>query len=222
MPTIFPIQWINLMSDHQKGGPEGERLLGSFYSDAQWSAFFKRHGFEQIIHRHDGIAASMFLLRKTFMLTTPPIIINVDDPECRWLEEVQARVSELPDLPDDARLWLVATKEINGLLGFFRCLSWDIGVDKCRCVHILDTKPGAKVPQITADSPAFKEVQKKDMVYNVYKDGKWGTYRGFLTPEGKWSRFQFNVGRSFFYLWPHHICLLPDKLIRSKSMMQTI
>ena len=184
LSTFFPIKAIVSASLGGRGGPEGDRSLGCFYTDAQWSALFARHGLEQIMHRHDGISASLFLLRKPLVPTTPPVIINVDDQTGSWLEEVQARCAELRDSPQDARLWLVAKTELSGILGFFRSLTWEFGSDKVRCVHIADNKPGVKLPQITVDSPDFKEIQRKDMVYNVFKNGKWGTYRGFIIPEG--------------------------------------
>ena len=116
------------------------------------------------------------------MPRTPPVIVNVDDLQCSWLEEVQKRCAELRDSPKDARLWLVATKELSGILGFFRALTWEMGQDKIRCIQIYDT---TSAPQITADSTDFKELVRKDMTYNIYKNSKWGTYRGFIISEGK-------------------------------------
>ena len=186
LPTLYPIKAIVSASCNGNNGPEGTRTFGSFYSDAQWSAFFARHGFEQIMHRRDGISASLFLLRKPFVPTTPPVIVHVDDLQCSWLEEVQARCAELKESPKDARLWLVAETELSGILGFFRALVWDITQEKIRCVQIGETT-GVKIPKITADSADFKELVKKDITYNVYKGGKWGTYRGFVMPEGMLS-----------------------------------
>ncbi|GFR81558.1 fatty acid synthase-like [Elysia marginata] len=183
LPTLFPIKAIVSASLGGHGGPEGDRSFGCFYTDAQWTAFFKRHGFEQVMHRHDGFSASLFLLRKPLVPITPPVIVNVDDLQCSWLEEVQARCAELRDSPKDARLWLVAKTELSGILGFFRSLTWEVGIDKLRCIQICDSSPGSKLPEITADSADFKELVRKDMAYNIYKNGKWGSYRGFVVPE---------------------------------------
>ena len=184
LPTFFPIKAIVSATLDGKGGPEGDRSFGCFYTDAQWSALFARHGFEQIMHIHDGLALSLFLLRKPFESTIPPVIINVDDLQCSWLEEVQKRCAELQDSPNDARLWLVAKTELSGILGFFRSLTWEFGTDKLRCIQIDDATAGPNVPQISADSSGFKELVRKDLAYNVFKNGAWGTYRGFVIPDG--------------------------------------
>ncbi|RUS75295.1 hypothetical protein EGW08_016938, partial [Elysia chlorotica] len=180
LSTFFPIKAIVSASLGGKGGPEGDRAMGCFYTDAQWSALFARHGFEQIMHIPDGIAVSMFLLRKPFEPSVAPIIINVDDLECSWLEEVQARCAELQDSHKDSRLWLVANTELSGVLGFLRSLVWEFGSEKLRCIQIDDATAGPNPPKISADSADFKELVRKDLAYNVFKNGKWGTYRGFV------------------------------------------
>ena len=178
----FVCAWVN----ECKGGPEGERILGFYYTETQWRAFFARHGFEEIIHRADGVTSAFFLLRKRVEVVTPPHILHVDDLQCSWLEKVQAKVLDLNDEPDDARLWLVATSENTGLWGFMQSLRWEPGYEKVRCVHVSNRKPASRVPKLTVESPDFQEIMRKDIVNNVFRDGRWGTYSALIISEGKY------------------------------------
>lgn len=166
-----------------EAGPEGERILGSYYTESQWRAFFTRHGFEEIIHRADGITSATFLLRKRLDTMTPPRIIHVDDLQYSWLEEVKARFEELQSEPEDARLWLVATSENSGIWGMVQCLRWEAGSEKLRCVHVSNRKSGSAMPKLTENSPEFEELIRKDLVNNVFRDGRWGTYRFLMMSE---------------------------------------
>ena len=159
-------------------------MLGFYYTDAQWRAFFERQGFEEIIHRADGVFNAFFLLRKRVEVVTPPHILHVDDLQCSWLEEVQARFLELKDEPEDARLWLVATSENAGMWGFIKSLRCEPGAEKLRCVHVSNRNPESSMPRLTVDSPDFNEIIKKDIVNNVFRDGRWGTYTVMMISEG--------------------------------------
>ncbi|GFO05497.1 fatty acid synthase-like [Plakobranchus ocellatus] len=178
LSLLYPVEsFVTPSLNTGLGGPEGDRILGCYYSDSQWRAFFARHSFEEIIHRNNAINSSLYLLRKQQVVVTPPRIIYIDDLQFSWLDEVQARFAEIQQEPEDARLWLVATSKLSGIWGFFGCLRWEMGSEKLRCVHICNTKPESKFPEITMDSAEFKELMKKDLAYNVYRDGRWGTYR---------------------------------------------
>ncbi|RUS77019.1 hypothetical protein EGW08_015221, partial [Elysia chlorotica] len=167
-----------------KAGPEGERILGCYYTEPQWRAFFARHGLEEIIHRSDGLRNAMFLLRKPEQVVSPPRIINVDDLQCSWIEDVKAAHLRMQDNPDDSRLWLVATEENSGIWGLVQSLRWEPGFENLRCVHVSNRNSGSKMPQLTVESPEFKALMRKDLVYNIYRDGRWGTYRTLVIHEG--------------------------------------
>ncbi|KAK3760848.1 hypothetical protein RRG08_034690 [Elysia crispata] len=184
LPLLYPFEslvspWIC----DGKAGPEGERILGCYYTESRWRAFFGRHGFQEIIHRADGMASAIFLLRKGVEVATPPCIMNVNDLQCSWLEDVKARYRDLQGQPEDARLWLVATEENSGIWGLVQSIRWESGSEKVRCVHVSNRNPESKVPKLAADSAEFKELMKKDLVNNVYRDGRWGTYKTMVIHE---------------------------------------
>ena len=135
------------------------------------------------------MASAIFLLRKGVEVATPPCIMNVDDLQCSWLEDVKARYRDLQGQPEDARLWLVATDENSGIWGLVQSIRWESGSEKVRCVHVSNRNPGSKVPKLAADSAEFKELMKKDLVNNVYRDGRWGTYKTMVIHEGKFYEF---------------------------------
>lgn len=48
-----------------------------------------------------------------------------------------------------------------------------------RCVLVMDKK----APPFSVNHPFYKEQLAKDLAVNIYKDGKWGSYRHLLLEE---------------------------------------
>ncbi|GFO07685.1 fatty acid synthase [Plakobranchus ocellatus] len=168
---------LEVASDNPKAATDRDRILGRYYSETQWRKFFQRHGLLEVIHRSDDLLSSVFLLKKRVEIVTSPIIVCMDDLQCSWLEEVKAKYAELEHAPEDARLWLVGTSDCNGMLGFYNCLRLEPGSERVRCVQISNLKSGSRLPSLTPDSEEFKRIKEKDLAFNIYRDGVWGTYR---------------------------------------------
>lgn len=63
--------------------------------------------------------------------------------------------------------------ELNGIMGLYNCLHRETGGDKIKCVLILDET----APKFDSKDEFYKKHLMKNFSVNVYKNGKWGTYR---------------------------------------------
>ena len=70
------------------------------------------------------------------------------------------------------RIWLISENApTSGIIGLVNVLRQQPRGERIRCVFVADTigKPWTTY---------FDLIKKSDLVMNVYKNGKWGAYRG--------------------------------------------
>ncbi|GFR89831.1 fatty acid synthase [Elysia marginata] len=157
------------------------RVLGRYLHDTAWSELFSRHGFDIIYKRSDGVFATLYLLRKrrNQLDSAHSMIFQMSDLHFSWLEDLSAKTRKMATLPESepTRMWLLAMKTTNGLVGFLKSLRREAGGDRFRGVLISNLKLASRVPQISADSEEFRWLVQRDLAQNVFRDGTWGSFR---------------------------------------------
>lgn len=84
---------------------------------------------------------------------------------------------------DDNVLALVQNNPESGILGLVNCVRAEPGNGRrIRSVFIEST-----APSFNAEDQFYKEQLLKGFVMNVYKDGRWGTYRHLLLGDAEES-----------------------------------
>lgn len=53
-----------------------------------------------------------------------------------------------------------------------------------RCVFISNLNPSSAVPPTSLSSLEMQKIVQKDLVMNVYRDGKWGSFRHLPLQQG--------------------------------------
>ena len=92
-----------------------------------------------------------------------------------WFENLKHKFISNNKSDVKSNIWLIARDTpINGILGLINCLRLEPGGDIVRC--ILDYDNTIELP-IDWTSKPFNDILSKDLVINVLKDGKLGTYR---------------------------------------------
>lgn len=95
------------------------------------------------------------------------IQISNKDSNFEWIEETKSVMKNGP-------LVLVAENEPDsGIIGLVNCLRMEPDGSFIRCVFIDD----ATAPKFRLSDPFYKNQLKLDLAINVYRNGKWGTYR---------------------------------------------
>lgn len=117
---------------------------------------------------------------KFFILLRPKIdvagrnkeVIMVDEKSFDWVEELKESLASAE--VEDRYVYIVSTSEEQfGALGLMTCIKNETGGKNARLVYVQD-----KITEnFSFDGKLFKEQLNKDLLFNVYKNGTWGTYR---------------------------------------------
>ncbi|CAG9857586.1 unnamed protein product [Phyllotreta striolata] len=126
-----------------------------------------------LVTTHHTDRETLVLLNKTE--TKPPATyVELDDEEeFAWLPQLQATMKESNNVVVYSQ-----NDPTNGILGFTNCLVREPGCGHVRCVAILDDGVAFE-----PSSELFANQLRKNLTVNVYKNGRWGTYRHLLLDE---------------------------------------
>jgi fatty acid synthase len=149
--------------------------------------------------KQDNTFSSFYLYRKFFKMPPPPSNYPLSFPEKSYPappKDFEIYINEMPkfDWVDQVkeamanfnyeRIWLISEKlPTAGLIGLLNCLRYEPRGERLRSVFIADAGFNWK--------PQFEFIKRGDLVFNVFKYGKWGSYRHFFDyPEFETSFFK--------------------------------
>lgn len=112
---------------------------------------------------------TLVLLRKKRQPIESQVInMSRSTENCDWMDPLKKAVSK------DQHVILYAENDsFNGIIGFLNCLRKEPGGENVICVFTQDNS----APPFSAEDEFYKEIIKKRLTFNIYKDGMWGTYR---------------------------------------------
>jgi len=171
-----------------------------YQTEGEWRRLFEEIGYTPIGLKSDSILSSMFLYRRPMCtpytttyggLTTPlstmttrDVEICISDIDCfKWIERVKVA---LADSTVD-RIWLINERvPTSGLIGMVNCLRKETRGDRIRCVFVVDN-----CKTVQPWTQYLETLKRSDLVMNVYKNGKWGSYRHLFDTSDIEQPFQF-------------------------------
>ncbi|EEC14647.1 fatty acid synthase, putative [Ixodes scapularis] len=158
-------------------------------------AAFGERGFRLVGLRSDNLSA-LLLFRKrpaTPAGAEKQAVIRVGSGGFGWVEELKAKATEYQERPAGENVWLVAEDEgTSGVVGLTNCLRQETGGDHIRCIFNASLKGGANpVANFQPASSEHKELVERDLVMNVYRDGKWGSFRHTVTQSRSQKELEF-------------------------------
>lgn len=109
----------------------------------------------------------VLLRRETQRRDARYIEINSSD-DFSWLPEVQEALST----NQKRDLLLYSVHPTSGILGLTRCLKKEYTNGNIRCVFLMNGGEG-----FDPDSRTYYDHLEKNMTFNVYRNGEWGTFR---------------------------------------------
>lgn len=130
----------------------------------------KLPGLEKITS-HDTEAGKLILLRKTNE-GPKPLAIDLSDKSnsFNWLPRLQEAISY-----DRPTIVYAQSHPTSGVMGLVKSLRKEPNGRNVTCVFTVD-----EAPKFDENLPFYREQLKKGLAFNVFKDGKWGTYRHLL------------------------------------------
>ncbi|NWV97535.1 FAS synthase, partial [Machaerirhynchus nigripectus] len=145
----------------------------SFLNQAQWEDLFDKASLNLVAMKKSFFGSVIFLCRRRAPVKTP-IFLPVDEMNYKWVESLK----EVLAGPSEQPVWLTATSCANsGILGMVNCLRLEAEGHRIRCVFISNLNPSSAVPPTSLSSLEMQKIVQKDLVMNVYRDGKWGSFR---------------------------------------------
>ncbi|XP_035424471.1 fatty acid synthase [Cygnus atratus] len=153
----------------------------SFLSQAQWEGLFSKASLKLIAMKRSFFGSVIFLCRRQSPAKTP-IFLPIDETHYKWVESLKEILADQSEQP----VWLTATSCGNsGILGMVNCLRLEAEGHRIRCVFVSNLNPSSAVPSISLSSLEMQEIVQRDLVMNVYRDGKWGSFRHLPLQQGQ-------------------------------------
>ncbi|NWU85061.1 FAS synthase, partial [Onychorhynchus coronatus] len=145
----------------------------SFLSEAQWEDLFSKASLNLVAMKKSFFGSVIFLCRRQAPPKIP-IFLPVDETNYKWVESLK----EVLAGPSEQPVWLTATSCGNsGILGMVNCLRLEAEGHRIRCVFISNLNSSSAVPPTSLSSLEMQKIVQNDLVMNVYRDGKWGSFR---------------------------------------------
>uniref|UniRef100_A0A8C2UDF0 Fatty acid synthase n=1 Tax=Coturnix japonica TaxID=93934 RepID=A0A8C2UDF0_COTJA len=145
----------------------------SFLSQAQWEELFSKASLNLVAMKRSFFGSVIFLCRRQSPAKTP-IFLPVDDTHYKWVDSLKEILADSSEQP----VWLTATNCGNsGILGMVNCLRLESEGHRIRCVFVSNLNPSSTVPSTGLSSLEMQKIIQRDLVMNVYRDGKWGSFR---------------------------------------------
>ncbi|NXL03899.1 FAS synthase, partial [Mesembrinibis cayennensis] len=145
----------------------------SFLSEVSWEGLFSKASLNVVAMKKSFFGSVLFLCRRQTPAKTP-VFLPVDEPHYMWVESLKEILADQSDQP----VWLTATSCWNsGILGMVNCLRLEVEGHRIRCVFVSNLNPSSAVPPTSLSSLEMQKIIQRDLVMNVYRDGKWGSFR---------------------------------------------
>ncbi|CAG2105028.1 unnamed protein product, partial [Medioppia subpectinata] len=108
-------------------------------------------------------------------------VIDISGDYQQWFGVLQDKIITAMNVENKTdNVWLVSKDSyINGIIGLMNCLRLEPGGENFRYVFLMDTN---SVANIDFNTKPYSDILANDLVANVIKGGKLGTYRHFKLP----------------------------------------
>ena len=144
-------------------------------------------GLKPIASKSDSVSTIAMMFRKVEENKIPEktdIIVVKAERDEKWFEDIRGSLLKSKEAMDAGEkpntVWLIANDtHINGIVGLINCLRLEPGGQCFRCLFDLDSN--FELPIDWSCKP-FSDILTNDLVINVIKDGKLGTYRHLKLP----------------------------------------
>ncbi|XP_070498587.1 fatty acid synthase-like [Chironomus tepperi] len=124
----------------------------------------------------------MLKFRDNPKIPNPEAVIEVTSDINKWLEPLQNA------LKNEQAVIYAYNNEPSGLMGFVNCIRREYSADSLKCFFIMDRQNAPLVFDI--NHPFYKSQLDLNHSINIFKDGKWGSYRHIDMPFDINSRTQ--------------------------------
>ncbi|KAH8038083.1 hypothetical protein HPB51_021640 [Rhipicephalus microplus] len=158
-------------------------------------AQFSKHGLRLVAFKSNNLSA-LYLFRKRSMALeeVKQEIVPVDGETGDLVDSVKRKALDYEWKPRGENMWLLAEEAgTSGVIGLANCLRHESGGGHIRCVLDAGCSGTSKVADFSTRRPEYKDVMEKDLVMNVYRNGRWGSYRHVVAKSSTAKNTRFAV-----------------------------
>lgn len=119
---------------------------------------------------HTTDKETLVLVRKRTKQSTPAVINVEDTTGFSWVQQLQKAIANNTPV-----IVYVQNQPTSGIMGMVNCLRREAYGKNLACVFIAD-----EAPPFDVSSEFYRRQLRKGLAMNVFKGGKWGTYRHLL------------------------------------------
>ncbi|XP_063149333.1 fatty acid synthase [Candoia aspera] len=142
-------------------------------NQVEWEDLFKKASLNLVAVKKSSFGAAIFLCRRP-LPTKKPIFLPVDETDYKWVEPLKEMLAE----PSEHSVWLTATNcGTSGVVGMVNCLRQEPGGHRIRCLFISNLNAASPNPPTNSSAKEMQTILQNDLVMNIYRDGKWGSFR---------------------------------------------
>ena len=163
----------------------GKKVITNLEYEQRMQTLYKtitKLGLKPIASKSDSVSTMAMMFRKVEENKIPEksdIIIVKAERDEKWFEDIRQHLQKSKEAMDaDEKpntVWLIANDtHINGIVGLVNCLRLEPGGQCLRCLFDMDSS--IKLP-IDWSSKPFSDIMTNDLIINIFKNGKLGTYR---------------------------------------------
>ncbi|XP_044275877.1 fatty acid synthase [Varanus komodoensis] len=161
--------------------PDLQEKQPGLLTQAEWEGLFSKAALRLVAVKRSSFGAAIFLCRRP-LPPKKPVFLPVDEAHYRWVEPLKEMLAE----SSEETVWLTATScDTSGVLGMVNCLRQESGGHRIRCVFVSNLDASSPRPSTSPSSKEMEEILQKDLVMNVYRDGKWGSFRHLLLKQAQ-------------------------------------
>jgi fatty acid synthase len=141
----------------------------------------------EVIYQHVTESGTYVLLQRWVKLPEKYTVINVNNNNLKWIEDLKAAISK--EQNQHSRIYLVNEDINSGIVGLFNSIRQE---HICPNLRIFFIRGDKNMEPFSLRSKFYLEQVRKDMTVNVYQNNSWGTYR-FLPLQLSESRLYRNA-----------------------------
>nr|XP_028572050.1 fatty acid synthase [Podarcis muralis] len=142
-------------------------------TQVEWEDLLSKAGLNLVAVKRSSFGATIFLCRRPAP-SKEPVFLPVDETHYKWVEPLKEMLAE----PSEHPVWLTATScGTSGIVGMVNCLRQEPGGNRIRCLFVSNLDSSSPKPSTTPSTKQMQTILQNDLVMNVYRDGKWGSFR---------------------------------------------
>uniref|UniRef100_A0A673C4U0 Fatty acid synthase n=1 Tax=Sphaeramia orbicularis TaxID=375764 RepID=A0A673C4U0_9TELE len=141
-------------------------------TQAEWENVFLEAGLSLVAVKKSFYGSALFLCRRRVPVKDP-IFVTVDDTSYSWVETLKLTLAQ----PSDSPVWLTASQPHCGIVGMVKCLRQEPGGSRIRCAFVSNLNEASVTPTLQSNAKSMHPLLEKDLLMNVFRDGRWGVFR---------------------------------------------